>query len=85
MQVATHRENSPIFVLVRALSRFVVVKKGQVETGIEELVSPRSKQPDSVIFALPYVLLVVEKIQPNIGVKWRPEHKHVMANPDHIH
>ncbi len=64
------KENAPVFILVGALSRIVVVIKGQVETGIEKFVATCSQQPDSVVFTLPDILLVIEQVQPNIVVKW---------------
>ena len=76
---------APVFVLVRTQVRNVVVKEGQVETGIEQLVAAMPQQSDSVVFSLPHILLKIEEVQPNTGMQWRPEHERVMARSRFSH
>ena len=56
------KRRAPVFILIRAHVRIVVVKDRQVKTRIKKLVAARPQQADGVIFALPNVLLIIEEI-----------------------
>jgi hypothetical protein len=60
---------APVFVLVRALVRDVIVKQGQVKARIVQLITAQPQQPGSIVFSLPYVLLKIEQIQPNVRMQ----------------
>ncbi len=77
--------DAPVFVLVRTQTRNVVVKEGQVEAGVEQVVATKTQQTDSIILSLPDILLKVEEVQPNTGTQWRPENERVMASISRIH
>ena len=72
--------SAPVLVLVWAHIGIMVVKNGQVKAGIEKLIATRPQQPNSIIFALPNILLKIQEIQPHVGMQRRPEHNHVVAN-----
>ena len=77
--------DAPVFVLVRTQARNVVVKEGQVEARVEQLVPTKPQQTDSIVLSLPHILLKVEEVQPNTGMQWRPENERVMASISRIH
>jgi hypothetical protein len=76
---------APVFVLVRTQTRNVVVKEGQVEAGVEQVVATKPQQTDSIVLSLPHILLEVEEVQPNTSMQWRPENERVMASISRIH
>ncbi len=77
--------DAPVFVLVRTQARNVVVKEGQVEARVEQVVPTKPQQTNSIVLSLPHILLKVEEVQPNTGVQWRPENERVMASISRIH
>ncbi len=52
IQRARLMSTAPVFVLVGALVRVVVVEEGKVKARVEELVASRTQQPDGIIFTL---------------------------------